>query len=74
MFNKTIDFRCIFHFIAILNASAVEGCKLFVGRNQGNGRNTLSITKIRAVAACFFLSIHSLGEHALLADISFIKL
>jgi|UPI0002F57C7D hypothetical protein len=48
--------------------------RLFVGRNKGKGRNTLSITKIRAVAACFFLSIHSLGEHALLADISFIKL
>jgi len=29
MFNKTIDFRCIFHFIAILNVSAVGGCKAF---------------------------------------------
>lgn len=30
MFNKTIDFRCIFHFIAILNVSAVGGDKAFV--------------------------------------------
>lgn len=31
MFNKTIDFRCIFYFIAILNVSAVGGEKAFVG-------------------------------------------
>ena len=31
MFNKTIDFRCIFHFIAILNVSVVGGGKAFVG-------------------------------------------
>ena len=52
MFNKTIDFRCIFHFIAILNASAVGGVRrLFVGRNKGKGHNALSFTKISAVAA-----------------------
>ncbi len=75
MFNKTIDFRCIFHFIAILNVSAVGGGKAFVGCCLMGGikrkdRNTLSITKIRAVAACFFLSIHSQSERVLLADIS----
>ena len=77
MFNKTIDFRCIFHFIAILNVSAVGGGKAFVGCCLMGGikrkdRNTLSFTKISVVAAVcvryFFINSSLWAECVLLGQ------